>query len=452
MTYTRDVRFTGNRFENLGGAGVKLVKGTRNTRIEGNRFAEIGDCGILVYTGGDIHAETEDADQCCDDVIRSNYIENTGRETVQGTGITVVDAQRIRVEHNEITGTPAAGISFGYFNTDKALSVGNVCAANYIHDVVTQVDDQAGIYVYGTRFDLPPNPPGNTLLVTGNLIENVVRGPYQDGNPIAAMYLGRRGARRGISRQRPSQQRQHHPCEHLEHRPEAQRPRAQHGRRPGDRGAGGDRGPAMDAGRGALAQKSPGLSRHAAARALSEERWRATFPRRQNAGRVASRRPSGRTLHACVWAKLEQTGGVQTLFGNARDGKGPGFRVAVSGDGKILVHDSDGKRGHDGATGGAGLCVRSVEPCRGRDGAVGQERPRVRQRRGRHPRRPRGQRCVPERRAAGARCERGGGDFSRGALADFRLYAGKLRPRRSPRSPPPRRRPDENPLEEGSES
>ena len=321
LTYTRDVNFTGNRFENLGGAGVKLVKGTRNTRIEGNRFAEIGDCGILVYTGGNIHAETEDADQCCDDVIRSNYIENTGRETLQGTGITVVDAQRIRVEHNEITGTPAAGISFGYFNTDKALSAGNIVRANYIHDVVTQVDDQAGIYVYGTRFDLPPNPPGNTLLVTGNLIENVVRGPYQDGNPIAAMYLDE-GARGAVFRDnvfRNNANTIHVNTWSTDPKLSVRAPNT-------------DADPAIEAQAGIVDRQwmpavapsrkkapvfpaTPLLARYpkngGAPLSLDGKTQYASLP----AARLGER------FTACVWAKLEQTDGVQTLFGNAADGK-----------------------------------------------------------------------------------------------------------------------------------
>jgi hypothetical protein len=455
LTYTEGVRLEGNRFHSLGGAGLKLIKGTKATLVEGNRFSEVGDCGILVYTGGDIHAETENADQCRDDVIRNNLIAGTGRETLQGTGISVVDAQRIVVENNEVTDTPSAGISFGYFNTGKALSADNVVRGNYIHDVVTQVDDQAGIYIYGTRFDLPPNPPGNTLLVTGNLIENVWRGPYQDGNPIAGFYLdeGARGVTLRNNVVRNAANTVHvntwstEPDKSVIERIV-------------------DADPVLESKAGILTARWAPLAPPSKkpAPAFVAARLLARYPLTGNArpmvgqgdaaligtpnfdgsakrGNMPTLRLDGAGQYVSVpaadlgeeftvslWARLDETGADQVLFGNAAE-KGPGFAVAVSKDGKVLVRDSDGKHGHNGATypgvfpfgrwnhvtlvmarygQAARVFVNGTDVTR--DDHVGSNAFPV---------------SAPL--AVGAAVG-GGGGFARGHVADFRVYAGRLRP------------------------
>jgi hypothetical protein len=455
LTYTDGVRLEGDRFHNLGGAGLKLVKGTKSTLVEGCRFTEIGDCGILVYTGGSIHATTEDADQSRDDVIRNNLVAGTGRETLQGTGISVVDAQRIVVENNEVTDTAAGGITVGYFNTDKALSVGNVVRNNYIHDVVTQVDDQAGIYIYSTRFDLPPNPPGNTLLVTGNLIENVRRGPYQDANPIAGFYLdeGARGVTLRNNVVRNSDNTVHVNTWSTEPNLSVVERIV-------------DADPAVEAKAGILtAQWAPLVppSKKAAptfrpARLLAHYPLTAnqkanagkgrptlvggpTFDPSEKHGGQAALRLNGSGQYVTVpaadlgeeftvslWARLEETGADQVLFGSALDDKSPGFRAAVSKEGKILVRDSDGKRGHNGATypgvfpfgrwnhvtlvmarygQAARVFVNGADVTR--DDHVGSN-------------------AFPTNLPLAVGASAGGGGFARGHVADLRIYSGRLRP------------------------
>lgn len=347
LAYTDGVRLQGNRFENLGGAGLKLIKGTKGTLVEGNRFSEIGDCGVLVYTGGNIHAETEDADQCRDDVIRGNLVAGTGRETLQGTGLSVVDAQRLVIENNEITDTASAGLAFGYFNTGRALSAGNVVRNNYIHGVVTQVDDQAGIYIYGTRFDQPPNPPGNTLLVTGNLITGVRRGPYQDGNPVAGFYLDE-GARGVTLRDNVVRD-----CDNTVH---VNTWSTEPDKSVIERIV--DAAPAIEAGAGVVSPTWAAVvppSRKPKP-AFQTARLAAQLPPAAAAGNLpyvlpAAAVPSlGEAFTVALWARLDETGADQVLFTNGQDAKAPGFRLAVGKDGRLLTRDSDGKRGHDGAT------------------------------------------------------------------------------------------------------
>jgi hypothetical protein len=452
LTYTEGIRIEGSGFHNLGGAGLKLIKGTKATLVEGCRFSEIGDCGILVYTGGSIHATTEDADQSRDDVIRNNRIAGTGRETLQGTGISVVDAQRMIVENNEVSDTASGGITFGYFNTDKALSVGNVVRNNYIHDVVTQVDDQAGIYIYSTRFDLPPNPPGNTLLVTGNLIENVRRGPYQDSNPIAGFYLdeGARGVTLRNNVVRNSDNTVHVNTWSSE---------------PNLSVIAGitDADPALEAKAGILTTQWAPLAPPSKKPTpkFTPARLLAHYPLTENGkgtGRPtlvgapafdpAERRGGGAALRldgagqyvtvpavdlgevftVSLWARLDETGGDQVLFGNATSDRTIGFRVAVNKEGKVLARDSDGKRSHDGATyPGAftfgrwnhvtlvmaryGQAVRVFV-----NGADVTRDDHV------------GTNTFPNNQPLAVGALVGGGGFARGHVADFRVYAGRLRP------------------------
>jgi hypothetical protein len=455
LTYTEGVRLEGDSFHNLAGAGLKLVKGTKATLVEGNRFSEIGDCGILAYTGGDIHTETENADQCRDDILRNNRIAGTGRETLQGTGISVVDAQRMLIEHNEISGTPSAGISFGYFNSGKALSVGNIVRNNYIHDVVTQIDDQAGIYIYGTRFDLPPNPAGNTILVTGNLIENVRRGPYQDANPIAGFYLdeGARGVTLRGNVVRNSANTVHVNTWSTEPNLSVVEGTV-------------DADPAIEAKAGILTaawaplappSKKPTpvfaqtrlLAHYAFAGDVRPVVGKSSAilvgapdfdPNEKQNGKPALRLDGkgqyvtvpaadlGDEFSVSLWAKLDETGSDQVLFGNAADDKAPGFRVAVNKDGKVLVRESDGKRGHNGATypgvfsfgkwnhvtllmarygQAARVYVNGVDVTR--DDHVGTN-------------------TFPTNLPLAVGAFGQGGTFARGHVADFRLYSGRLRP------------------------
>ncbi|MBC8136903.1 MAG: right-handed parallel beta-helix repeat-containing protein, partial [Fibrella sp.] len=386
----------------------------------------------------------------------NNRISGVGRETLQGTGISVVDAQRMVIENNEITDTPSAGISFGYYNTGRALSVGNVVRNNYIHDVVTELDDQAGIYIYGTRFDLPPNPPGNTILVTGNLIVGARRGAYQDSNPIAGLYQdeGTRGVtlRGNVVRG----------CENTVHvntwSTEPDKSVVQNIV---------DADPAVEAKAGVLSARwAPlvPLSKKPAP-VFAPTRLLAHYPLAGNARPVAGKgvatlvgapafdpgekwggKPAlrlggagqyvavpaadlGEEFTVSLWARLDETGADQVLFGNAPGDKAPGFAVAVGKDGKLLVRDGNaGKRGHNGATYPAAFPFgrwNHVTPLMARYGQAARVYVNgVDVTRDDHV----GSNSFPTDLPLAVGASVGGGGFARGHVADLRVYAGRLRP------------------------
>lgn len=190
LTYTQGIQIKGCLFRNLGQSAIRLARGTEKTLIEGNMISHIGDTGVLVYASKKIDTQKESVpltDQCRGDVIRNNYIEKTGRETLQGPGIAVVMGRDIVVEHNEVFDTPYAGITFGYFTSPSSISVSCKVQYNYVHHAMTELDDGAGIYIFHTKFDLPPS--GSRLLVARNFIHDVYRGKQSDHNPIAGIYF-----------------------------------------------------------------------------------------------------------------------------------------------------------------------------------------------------------------------------------------------------------------------
>ncbi len=164
-------------------AGLCLVKGTQRTRVEGNVFTEIGDTPIAVYTAK--NRCPEEPNQCRDDVICNNFVCGFGRQNYAAPGICVAVATRVTVAHNEVTDGGYAGITYGYFSEPNSPAVGSRILSNYVHDVMQELDDGAGIYVFNTEFDRSHS----TLLVERNFINEVVRAPTAEANPVAGIYL-----------------------------------------------------------------------------------------------------------------------------------------------------------------------------------------------------------------------------------------------------------------------
>ena len=48
FTATTNLTLAGNRFVNLGGAGLSVMYGARNTLIQGNEFTDIASTGLLL--------------------------------------------------------------------------------------------------------------------------------------------------------------------------------------------------------------------------------------------------------------------------------------------------------------------------------------------------------------------------------------------------------------------
>lgn len=189
LTYTDGLRFSNNVFRNLGGVGLKLVKGTRATLIERNTFLDIGDTPILIYTGPIDPAKAALPDEvlCRDDVVRDNVVRRFGLWNLAAAGISLVMGQRCIIEHNEVSEGGYAGITVGYFTTHTSPSRDNIVRANHVHHVMREVDDGAGIYVFNTHFN--HYDPNSRLYVERNFIHDVKRGPYVDWNPIGGIYL-----------------------------------------------------------------------------------------------------------------------------------------------------------------------------------------------------------------------------------------------------------------------
>jgi len=135
----RELAFTGNTIEKIGGGGIKAdgsdafgdpLKRTSHINISDNR---IRDCGLVF---------------------------------APAVGIGLIHSGKNRVEHNEISNLYYTGISVGWvWSFDENVSTENYIAHNHIHNIgQRRLSDMGGIYTLGRQ-------PGTILL--GNHIHDV---------------------------------------------------------------------------------------------------------------------------------------------------------------------------------------------------------------------------------------------------------------------------------------
>ncbi|MFD9894456.1 glycoside hydrolase family 2 TIM barrel-domain containing protein [Amycolatopsis sp. NPDC059027] len=103
------VRFTGDTFTGLGGAGLALDGGTRDSVIENSVFTDIAGGGVFV--GDTQHASRA---KTAGNVVRGNTITYIGREFRDAVGIVGLYNDGLTVDRNTVEHVPYTGISVGW--------------------------------------------------------------------------------------------------------------------------------------------------------------------------------------------------------------------------------------------------------------------------------------------------------------------------------------------------
>ncbi|MFF4759131.1 hypothetical protein [Streptomyces sp. NPDC001292] len=182
VTASRNVRFVGNTFRALGGAGLSVRYGAHGTVIEGNHITDTSGTGLFLgctYDPQPWDPSTHDGiKQNCtpdpaavagdrigrdeavsDTLVANNVVHAVGRDYKAAPGITVLFGRDLRMVHNQVYDTPYTGITAGVVqghatdadnpSNNPNVNARNEISDNLIHDYMQELRDGGAIYVEG---------------------------------------------------------------------------------------------------------------------------------------------------------------------------------------------------------------------------------------------------------------------------------------------------------------
>jgi hypothetical protein len=214
FTATANLTLTGNRFVNLGGAGLSVMYGARNTLIQGNEFTDISSTALLLgCTYDPTPANASDAqgikNHCTPDpaavsgdsiglneiltntTVSDNVIHHIGTDYSSACGITLLFSRGTKITNNVLYDLPYTAITAGVIqgHVDQAstpqnstnINESNTISNNLFHDYMSVRSDGGAIYAEGhqagyvTRTDGTIDPVATLakgLQVKGNVAFN----------------------------------------------------------------------------------------------------------------------------------------------------------------------------------------------------------------------------------------------------------------------------------------
>jgi parallel beta-helix repeat protein len=176
-------------FENLGGHGVWLRRGSRDGEIRHSAFRRLGAGGIRV---GEMEFGTDGALSVGGHHIHDNVIEDTGLLFPGAVGIWIGQSGNNVVAHNVVQRTTYSGISVGWtWGFGGSNARGNILEGNLLKQIGQgRLSDLGGIYTLGIS-------PGTAI--RGNRIEDV-RSFKQSGATAWGIYLDEGSSQIAIER------------------------------------------------------------------------------------------------------------------------------------------------------------------------------------------------------------------------------------------------------------
>jgi hypothetical protein len=216
------ITLTGNRFTDLGGAGVSFMYGGTHNTVDGNEFTAIASTALSLgctydptpeqtpasvieanctpdpdLVSGDTVGENEILDHT---TVTDNVIHDVGTDYRSACGITLLFSRHTVISHNELYDLPYTGITAGVIqgHVDEAahpqnstnVNADNTISDNLIFDVMQVLDDGGAVYMEGHQAQYVYAADGtidasatlnNGLHVTGNVV-------YNDGSRFNAFY------------------------------------------------------------------------------------------------------------------------------------------------------------------------------------------------------------------------------------------------------------------------
>ena len=215
FTAAKNITLTGNRFTELGGAGLSVMYGSTNTLIQGNEFSDIASTAIILGCTYDPlptdPSEATGLKQNCTPnasavsgdtigtneiltgtTVSDNVIHHIGTDYSSASGITLLFSQNTTITRNNLYNLPYTGITAGVVqgHVDQAstpqnstnINASNTISDNVFHNYLSVRSDGGAIYVEGHQAQYVYKADGTTvdpaptlakgLQVTGNVAYN----------------------------------------------------------------------------------------------------------------------------------------------------------------------------------------------------------------------------------------------------------------------------------------
>jgi hypothetical protein len=206
---SNDITLTGDRFVDLGGAGLSIMYGSSHNLVQGNEFTAIASTAMLLGCTADptpINPDvthfpnyattnpddpqvikqncTPDASAVAGDTIGTNeiishntvsdnLIHNVGTDYTSASGITLLFSQHTTISHNDLYDLPYTGITAGVIqgHVDNSshpynslnINADNTISDNLIHDYLLTRNDGGAIYIEGHQAAYTYQADGTTI-------------------------------------------------------------------------------------------------------------------------------------------------------------------------------------------------------------------------------------------------------------------------------------------------
>jgi hypothetical protein len=209
FTASNRITLSGNRFVDLGGAGVSFAYGSSDNLVQGNEFTAIASTALLLGCTADptpvnpdpahfpdyptTNPDTPDTIklECTPDpaavasdtigtneimkhnTVSDNVVHDIGTDYRSASGITLLFSQHTTVTHNELFDLPYTGITAGVIqgHVDLAdhpfnslnINADNTISENLVHDHLQVLADGGAIYMEGHQAPYFYEADGTTL-------------------------------------------------------------------------------------------------------------------------------------------------------------------------------------------------------------------------------------------------------------------------------------------------
>jgi len=171
MFISENCTFENNQVSHVGGYGLSSY--SRNLKITGNEFYDTGAGAVRIGQPFIAFFVTHDQYDMMDNlagsnVIQDNLIHDTGKVFKEAVGLAIYGNSNNMVSNNLFYNITYTGISLGWFSALHMGDMfgGNMIRFNDIHNVMTEMNDGAGIYIMGKQAG---------TVISNNVIHDVVK-------------------------------------------------------------------------------------------------------------------------------------------------------------------------------------------------------------------------------------------------------------------------------------
>jgi len=175
LKYAGSIAFERCNFSQLGCTGINMYAGCQNNLIRGCTFKDISANGVQigdyknwsVSTSENYILQTDARFILKNNDVINNYFDRCGVEYRSSNAIGASYPQDMNIDYNEIANMPYGGthVGWGWQQYSTSIMKNNSVKHNYIHNVLAELDDCAGIYFLG-----PNGSSANITPVDSNFV------------------------------------------------------------------------------------------------------------------------------------------------------------------------------------------------------------------------------------------------------------------------------------------